>query len=135
MKQIGITTGCSPTTYCPDTPVTRAQMAVFIMRGMFDLLLPAGTPQLSLSQTSVQPGQGASLTIQGINTHFASGVTQVSAGAGITVRNVTVRNATTLTVQLDVPLTTALGPRSLVVTSGSEEATLVNGISVDPLIP
>ena len=49
MKQIGITTGCSETTYCPDTPVTRAQMAVFIMRGLFNLLMPSGTPLLSIA--------------------------------------------------------------------------------------
>lgn len=34
MKQLGITAGCTATTYCPDTPVTRGQMAVFITRGL-----------------------------------------------------------------------------------------------------
>ena len=29
----GITTGCSATTYCPDSNVTRAQMAIFLLRG------------------------------------------------------------------------------------------------------
>jgi len=28
----GITTGCTPTTYCPNNPVTRAQMATFLFR-------------------------------------------------------------------------------------------------------
>ncbi len=28
----GITSGCGPTTYCPEEPVTRAQMAVFLVR-------------------------------------------------------------------------------------------------------
>jgi hypothetical protein len=28
----GITSGCGPTTYCPDDPATRAQMAVFLVR-------------------------------------------------------------------------------------------------------
>ncbi|MGH7342825.1 MAG: S-layer homology domain-containing protein, partial [Candidatus Rokuibacteriota bacterium] len=32
----GITGGCSPTTYCPDSAVTRGQMAVFLVRA-FDL--------------------------------------------------------------------------------------------------
>ena len=36
MKQLGITAGCTPTTYCPDDPVTRGQMAVFLMRGEFN---------------------------------------------------------------------------------------------------
>jgi len=30
MKQLGITGGCTPTAYCPDNPVTRAEMAVFL---------------------------------------------------------------------------------------------------------
>lgn len=29
-----ITTGCSPTTYCPDSAVTRGQMAAFLTRGL-----------------------------------------------------------------------------------------------------
>ena len=28
----GITSGCGPSTYCPETPVTRAQMAVFLVK-------------------------------------------------------------------------------------------------------
>ena len=36
LYRAGITTGCTtdPATYCPDTPVTRGQMAVFLERGM-----------------------------------------------------------------------------------------------------
>jgi hypothetical protein len=30
----GITVGCGPTTYCPDAPLTRAQMATFLARGL-----------------------------------------------------------------------------------------------------
>ena len=30
----GITTGCTTTTYCPDDPVTRAQMATFLARAL-----------------------------------------------------------------------------------------------------
>ena len=32
MKELGITSGCGPTTYCPGDAVTRGQMAVFIIR-------------------------------------------------------------------------------------------------------
>ncbi|MBL8229179.1 MAG: S-layer homology domain-containing protein [Bryobacterales bacterium] len=35
MKRQGITQGCSATQYCPDAPVTRGQMAVFLIRAMF----------------------------------------------------------------------------------------------------
>jgi hypothetical protein len=33
LADLGITTGCSPTTFCPDDSVTRAQAAVFLVRG------------------------------------------------------------------------------------------------------
>jgi hypothetical protein len=32
LRNDGITSGCTATTYCPDAPVTRAQMAVFLLR-------------------------------------------------------------------------------------------------------
>jgi hypothetical protein len=32
MKELGITSGCTATTHCPDAAVTRGQMAVFITR-------------------------------------------------------------------------------------------------------
>jgi hypothetical protein len=32
MKELGITVGCSDTAYCPDEPITRGQMAVFLVR-------------------------------------------------------------------------------------------------------
>jgi hypothetical protein len=35
MREWGITTGCSATDYCPDSPNTRGQMAVFIVRSFF----------------------------------------------------------------------------------------------------
>jgi hypothetical protein len=32
LRNDGITAGCGPTTYCPEAPVTRAQMAAFLLR-------------------------------------------------------------------------------------------------------
>jgi hypothetical protein len=32
LRNDGITSGCGPTTYCPEAPVTRAQMAAFVLR-------------------------------------------------------------------------------------------------------
>lgn len=37
MKEIGITNGCTATTYCPDDPVTRGQMAAFLVRAKLGL--------------------------------------------------------------------------------------------------
>ncbi len=35
LRELGITTGCTATTYCPDAPNTRGQMAVFLIRAFF----------------------------------------------------------------------------------------------------
>lgn len=35
MRQLGITSGCNLVDYCPDQPVTRGQMAVFLVRAKF----------------------------------------------------------------------------------------------------
>lgn len=35
MKQTGVTTGCSATTFCPNDNITRGQMAVFLTRAFF----------------------------------------------------------------------------------------------------
>ena len=34
MKQLGITSGCTTSEYCPDAPTTRGQMAVFLIRAL-----------------------------------------------------------------------------------------------------
>jgi hypothetical protein len=35
MRELGITTGCTTQTYCPEDPNTRGQMAVFLIRAFF----------------------------------------------------------------------------------------------------
>jgi hypothetical protein len=35
MRELGITSGCTPTAYCMDPPTTRDQMAVFLIRTFF----------------------------------------------------------------------------------------------------
>jgi hypothetical protein len=34
IRELAITTGCTAATYCPDNPVTRGQMAVFLVRAV-----------------------------------------------------------------------------------------------------
>ena len=131
MKQLGVTSGCGPATYCPDDPVTRGQMAVFIMRGEFNQLLPATTPVVVWTYPAgVSRGNTSIVTILGQSSNFTNGVTVVNAGAGITVGNVIVLNGTMLTAQLTVSPSATPGPRSITVTTGSEEATLPNGFRV-----
>ncbi|HLK62366.1 MAG TPA: alginate lyase family protein [Bryobacteraceae bacterium] len=130
MAQLGITSGCGPTTYCPDDPVTREQMAVFIMRGEFNQLLPANVPIVVwVSPGNASAGQTVKVTIAGQNTSFSQ-ASQVTAGAGITVSNVNVVSSTLLTAQLTVAAGAASRPRPITVTTGTEEATLPSGFTV-----
>jgi uncharacterized repeat protein (TIGR01451 family) len=135
LKQLGITSSCGSNaaglTYCPDDPVTRGEMAVFVMRGAFNQLLPANTPMI----ISVSPAAGPRaytmmVTLTGQNTNWVNGTTQVSTGAGITVTNVVVTNSTTLTAQLVIAANAVTGPYSLTATTVGEEATLPNGFTV-----
>ncbi len=131
MQQLGITTGCGPTTYCPNDAVTREQMATFIMRGAFNQLLPAGTPVVtSVSPASGPAGSAITVTLTGQNTNWVNGLTQVGTAPAITVVSLLVTSSTTLTVQLGVSASAAPGPYSLTTITGSEEATLPNGFTV-----
>jgi hypothetical protein len=65
--QAGITEGCTATRYCPDQPVTRAQMATFLDRA---LDLPDGPTS---SFTDVPPG---STHATGINAILQAGITE-----------------------------------------------------------
>jgi hypothetical protein len=132
MKADSITGGCgNGSTYCPNDPVTRGQMAIFIMRGGFNQLLPNGTPMLeSASPSAVPAGQTTIVTITGTNTHFAQGTTQVSAGPGVTVGTITVTSPTTLSAQFTVAANASPGPRTMVVTSAAEQAVLPNELMI-----
>ena len=133
LKQIGITAGCTATTYCPNDPVTRGEMAILVLRGSLNRLLPAAAPLITkISPTSTPQGTSASVTITGVNTNFVQGATQVSAGGGITVSNVTVTSPTTLTATFTVAAGAATAPASVIATTGNEEAVLPNAFTVTP---
>lgn len=73
---------------------------------------------------------GLNVVITGQSTHFATGTSTVSFGAGITVRTVTVTDATHLTAQISIDMGAALGGRTVTVTTGAEVFSLANGFTV-----
>jgi hypothetical protein len=131
MKKEAITSGCAPTAYCPGGTVSRGDVAIFIMRALFNQLLPAGAPALSsATPTAVARGSSATVTLTGINTHFLQGTTSVNSIPGIGITNVTVTSPTSLTAQVAVDSGAALKPISFVAITGSEEAVLPNAVVV-----
>jgi hypothetical protein len=130
MADLGIS-GCNPLQFCSTNATTRGETAVFVARGLLNQLLPVGTPALSLVNPSLvyRGGPAVTVFIVGTNTHFAAGVT-LNAGPGIAVSGLAAVNAQTLVANLTVAPTATPGPRSLIVITGSEEAVLPNGLTV-----
>ena len=130
MAQVGITAGCGLGLYCPNQTLTRGQMAVFIATGLLNQLLGTAPVVTSAAPGSAAPGQSVTVTLTGCGTHFVQGATQVLTTPGITPSGIDVTSATSLTVQLTVSPGAALGPSSIVITAGTEEAVLPNGFKV-----
>lgn len=132
MAEDVITNGCSATTYCPNDPVTRGEMAIFVMRGGFNQLLPASEAVITqVSPAVFVPGQTATVTINGSNTNFVAGSTTINAIPGFTIGAVTVLSPTLLTVDLTAGASTTAAPESVWITTPSGEAVLPNAISIE----
>jgi hypothetical protein len=133
MAEDNITGGCGPGIYCPTSSVTRGSMAIFVMRGGFNQLLPAGEPVItSVTPSTITHGAaGSTYTVYGANTNFGVGTSVVSLG-GITASNVVITSPTSLTVTLAASSTAPLQPQAIYVTgaNGATEAVLPNGVTV-----
>jgi hypothetical protein len=132
-----VTNGCgaNPLIYCPDLLVTRGQMASFIMRALFNettSLLPTAPILTGASPNTMASLLGTQLrvTITGTNTSFQSLDTVAVPSGMLTVSNVVVNSATSISVTLTTNPTTSAGPQSLVVTTGGVRLTLPLAIKV-----
>jgi hypothetical protein len=140
----GITEGCTVTTYCPTQTVERYQMAIFIMKGMFNSVVGTGIPTqstpeiLSISPASIPVGPTATVTVTGLNTNFdSSTVVNLVAGnqtnAAYTVGTVTVTSPTSLSVQV-TPVNGVIvtQPYSIFITTPdqSQEVVLPNALTI-----
>ena len=131
MRQDNITSGCSPTTFCPADPVLRGDMAIFLERGMFNNQLPVGEAYIgSLSTRTLTVGSNADITVTGISTNFVQGTTVVNPIPGIEVNSVTVTSPTSLTVNVTAGSMPTNQPEAFWVTTGSEDAVLPAAFSV-----
>jgi hypothetical protein len=106
-------------------------MAVFIVTGLLNELLPAGTPYIaSASPNTAAAGQTVTVTLTGVHTMFMAGLTQVDTAPGITASNLNVISPTKLTVELTLGAGVAANPTSLIVNAAGQEADLPNGFTV-----
>ncbi len=131
MSEDQITEGCAPELYCPTEDVTRAQMAIFIMKAIYNDFAAPGTPEI----TTVVPnllvaGTATNVAITGVNTAFSQGLTLVSAIPGVTISNVSVSGPTTLTATMTVQANAPAQPNAVYVITGTQEEVLPFGITV-----
>ncbi len=135
MYQDTITAGCSsvPLEYCPTDPVTRGDMAIFLIRGGYNQLVPPTAPVItSISPSTLTHGMSGSFTITGANTTFQQGATNLvfSASSGIAVNSLTVTSATTMQVTLTASSSAPLEPVSIYEQTEPQEAVLPNGLFI-----
>jgi hypothetical protein len=127
-----ITSGCGVGLYCPNNNVLRQDMAVFIMRGLYNQFLPSTEPILvSVGPASIPAGTITTVTVTGVNTNFVQGSTVVNVSSpNFTAGVPTVTSPTTFTVPLTTSATATNVPNSIWVTTGTQEAVLPNGLIV-----
>lgn len=84
----------------------------------------------SVTPNSARQGTSGILAIEGTNTHFVQGTTALDLGSGITVTSIAVATPTSLTANVSIAPTAAVGPRTVTVTTGAEMVSLPNGFTV-----
>ena len=90
-----------------------------------------GTPILTaVTPASAAQGQTRDVEVTGRFTTFIQDQTAASFGAGVTVNSVTVTSSTSATVNLSIGVLVSTGPRTVVITTGTQVVSLINGFSV-----
>ena len=131
MSEDQITTGCGNNDYCPTEDVTRAQMAIFLMKAIYNEFAAPGTPEITLVLPNLLvAGTATNVAITGLNTAFSQGLTLVSAIPGVTISNVSVSGPTTLTATMTVQTNAPAQPDAIYVITGPQEEVLPFGITV-----
>ncbi len=126
-----ITSGCGNGMYCPTESISRGDTSILLVRSLFNQLLLPGTPLITqLSPNTLNPGEGNTITITGVNTNFVQGTTYLSPIPGITIGTLTVVSPTVLTVALAAADNAAIQPNSVLVITGNEQAVLPSGLIV-----
>jgi hypothetical protein len=123
--QLGMTSGCGPRRFCPENLTNRGELAAFTARALLRKDLAPAAPRIaSIEPAEFAVGQSVTMTIAGWNTTFAPGITQVSvAGGEVVTSDLLIMSPVMLKVRLTASRTATPGPRSVTVTTRSEEVT------------
>lgn len=109
------------------TVTTGAEVATF--PGGFQVV--AGIPELlTVSPNTAKLGETLTVTLTGQSTHFAQGTTQANFDTGITVNSITVSSPTSFTANITIAANAPVGPRAVIVTTGTEVVGLNDAFTV-----
>jgi hypothetical protein len=109
-------------------------MAIFVMRGAFNQILPPGQPVIaSVSPNTLTAGTSGTFTVTGVNTSFIQNTTTIVPvdNGAVTASAITVTSPTTLTVTLSATSGASQQPVSVYVQTEPQEAVLPNGLTVE----
>ncbi len=84
----------------------------------------------TLTPNSGAIGQTVDVVIRGVNTHFQQNVSIVNFGQGINVQNLRIPNPLTITATIQITGAALPGFKDVIVTTGSEAASIFNGFEV-----
>ena len=108
--------------------VTTGSESVTLLNGF---TVVQGTPTVTaIDPNAGQQGLTRNVAITGVFTNWQNTVTSVSYGAGITVNSNVVNSATSLTNNITIDADATLGPRDVVITTGTEVLTVPGGFTV-----
>ena len=97
---------------------------------------PPAIPRLTqASPASGARGSTVDVTLTGADTAFAAGSLTSVTGQGVQVLSTTVSSPTSLVARLQIAGDAPLGFRDVIVTTGGENAALLNGFEVTPPVP
>lgn len=126
LREEKITDGCAANAFCPENPVTRGQMAIFVMRAAFNRLMPAWHPRiLSISAGSGRRGETVDFTLEFVGFSLSA----LDFGPGITVESLTLAGTNEARGQLRIAADAVPGPRTIS-SGGPAPAVLPNGFFV-----
>ena len=131
----GPTQASVPITISPSAQVGARSVSVTTGSEVVTLLNGFTVQQGVATITGIDPNAGQrgltrNVVLTGAFTNWQAGVTSVSYGPGVAVNSNIVGSPTTLTTNITIDAAAALGPRDVVITTGTEVLTVPNGFLV-----
>jgi hypothetical protein len=131
---VNVTVSATATTGSNNVTITTGAEVVTSTNGFTITAGPAAISSLT-PNSEPQGATSVSIAIVGMSTNFNQTNSVANFGAGITVNSLTVTNTTHATAVITIAAGASVGARTVVVTTGGENAQLTNGFTVNAATP